>query len=102
MSLTFGRATNAAIALEVGDLQREDGGNGLGCLSIMRSGSWARREFQVGVSLPAGVLGIRVTTVQPVPQVANYMVGLVRMTGEHLDHFLARCTAYVMSSEFCA
>ena len=54
VSLTFGRATNAAIALEVGDLQREDGGNGLGCLSIMRNGSWARHEFQVGVSLPAG------------------------------------------------
>jgi hypothetical protein len=35
----FGCATNAAVALEVGDLQGEDGRYGLGCLSIMRSGS---------------------------------------------------------------
>jgi hypothetical protein len=34
--------------------------------------------------------------VQPFPQVVNGVVGLVRMTGEHLDHFLARCTPYVI------
>lgn len=93
-----GRAANAALALEVGDLQREDGRHGLGCLSITRSGSEASHEFQADVSLPTGVLGVRVTTMQPLPQVANHMVELVRMTGEHLDHFLTRCTAYVMSS----
>jgi hypothetical protein len=42
------------------------------------------------------VLGVRVATVQPFPQVVNGVVGLVRMTGEHLDHFLARCTPYVI------
>ena len=47
-------------------------------------------------SLLRRCLGVRVTTVQPFPQVVNGVVGLVRMTGEHLDHFLARCTPYVI------
>ena len=46
-------------------------------------------------------LGVRVTTVQPFPQVVNGVVGLVRMAGEHLDHFLARCTPYVIPLACC-
>lgn len=42
------------------------------------------------------MLGVRVATVQPFPQVVNGVVRLVRLTGEHLDHFLARCTPYVI------
>jgi hypothetical protein len=43
-----------------------------------------------GSSLSVGSLGVRVTTVQPLPHVANHVMGLVRMTGGHLDHFLVQ------------
>jgi hypothetical protein len=37
----------------------------------------------------AGELGVWVAAVQPLPQVVSKVVRLVRMTGEHRNHFLA-------------
>lgn len=53
---------------------------------------------------PTQPLCVRVTTVQPVPQLVSDVVMLasVRMTGEHLNHFLARCTrcAFTCSASY--
>jgi hypothetical protein len=43
-----------------------------------------------GVMLCAGGLGVWVAPVQPLPHVVGNVVGLVRMTGGHCDHFLAQ------------
>jgi hypothetical protein len=42
------------------------------------------------VAIFAGELGVWVTAVQPLPQAVSKVVGLVRTTGGHSDHFLAQ------------
>ena len=60
---------------------------------------------ELGISLSPWALGVRVTTMQPLPQVGQSdgavmgaVVGPVRLTGGHLDHFLGRCTPCVTPS----
>ena len=75
-------------------------------LGLSRSVTWSLSGDATGISAPrprpTQPLGVRVTTVQPVPQLVSdvVMVGPVRITGEHLNHFLARCTPCLFSV-FC-